>query len=93
MAAPSVYTAINAIAAELAQHGIAKSRTYEADDYKYRSIDDVLDRLAPLLAKHRPRASKNRSGTFWIMSPAISPARPTAWKLRRHSSSMPTARG
>ena len=33
--------------------GIAKSRFNQADDYKYRSIDDVLDRLAPLLAKHR----------------------------------------
>jgi len=53
MAAPSVYAAINAIAAELAQHGIAKSHINEADDYKYRSIDDLLDRLAPLLAKHR----------------------------------------
>ena len=53
MSAPSVYAAINAVSAELAQHGIAKSRTNEADDYKYRSIDDVLDRLAPLLAKHR----------------------------------------
>jgi hypothetical protein len=53
MAAPSVYAAINAISGELAQHGIAKSRVNEADDYKYRSIDDLLDRLAPLLAKHR----------------------------------------
>ena len=48
------------ITAELATNGIAKSRTNEVDDYKYRSIDDVLDRLAPLLAKHRlcvlPRA-------------------------------------
>ena len=60
MAVPSVYAAINAISAELAQHGIAKSHLNEADDYKYRSIDDVLDRLAPPLAKHRlivlPRA-------------------------------------
>ena len=58
--APSVYAAINAISAELAQHGIAKTHVNEADDYKYRSIDDLLDRLAPLLAKHRlcvlPRA-------------------------------------
>jgi hypothetical protein len=53
MAAPSVYAAINAISADLAQHGIAKSQVNEADDYKYRSIDDLLDRLAPLLAKHR----------------------------------------
>jgi hypothetical protein len=60
VSAPSVYAAINAITAELAANGIAKNRTNEIDDYKYRSIDDVLDRLAPLLAKHRlcvlPRA-------------------------------------
>jgi hypothetical protein len=60
VSAPSVYAAINAITAELANNGIAKSRTNEIDEYKYRSIDDVLDRLAPLLAKHRlcvlPRA-------------------------------------
>jgi hypothetical protein len=53
MTAPSVYAAINAVTAELAQRGIAKSHLNEADDYRYRSIDDVLDRLAPLLAKHR----------------------------------------
>src|SRR6476620_2580026 len=53
MSAPSVYAAINAIAAELAEHGIAKSHVNAVDDYRYRSIDDLLDRLAPLLAKHR----------------------------------------
>lgn len=53
MAAPAVYAAINAVSAELAQSGIAKTRTNLVDDYKYRSIDDLLDRLAPLLAKHR----------------------------------------
>jgi len=62
MAAPSVYAAINAVSAELAEHGIAKTHVNEVDDYQYRSIDDVLDRLAPVLAKHRlcvlPRALK-----------------------------------
>ena len=53
MSAPSVYAAINAVTSELAKSGIAKNRTNEVDDYKYRSIDDVLDSLAPLLAKHR----------------------------------------
>lgn len=53
MSAPSVYAAINAVTAELAQRGIAKARVNQADDYTYRSIDDLLDRLAPLLAKHR----------------------------------------
>jgi len=60
MSAPHVYAAINAVSAELAEHGIAKTHLNEADDYTYRSIDDVLDRLSPLLAKHRlcvlPRA-------------------------------------
>jgi hypothetical protein len=60
VSAPHVFAAINAISAELAQHGIAKAHLNQADDYKYRSIDDLLDRLAPLLAKHRlcvfPRA-------------------------------------
>ena len=50
MAAPSVYAAINAITGELAKLGIAKTHVNAVDDYKYRSIDDLLDRLAPLLA-------------------------------------------
>ena len=53
MSAPSVYAAINAVTTELARNGIAKSRTNEVEDYKYRSIDDVLDHLSPLLARHR----------------------------------------
>lgn len=53
MTAPSVYAAINAVSAELAERGIAKSHVNEADEYKYRSIDDLLERLAPLFAKHR----------------------------------------
>jgi hypothetical protein len=53
VSAPSVYAAIHAVAADLATVGIAKNRTNVADDYKYRSIDDVLRSLAPLLAKHR----------------------------------------
>lgn len=60
MSAPCVYSAVVAITAELASHGIAKSHANEAEGYKYRSIDDLLDRLAPLLARHRlcvfPRA-------------------------------------
>ena len=53
MSAPSVYAAINAISADIASVGIPKAHFNQADDYKYRSIDDVLDRLAPLLARHR----------------------------------------
>lgn len=48
-----VYQAINAIASDLAEAGIAKKHRNEQADYQYRSIDDVLNALAPLLAKHR----------------------------------------
>ena len=51
--APHVYRAINAITAALSITGIAKSRINPQDQYTYRSIDDVLGRLAPLLARHR----------------------------------------
>jgi hypothetical protein len=53
MSAPDVYAAINAVASALAKQGITKNHLNQADDYKYRSIDDVLDRLSPLLAEHR----------------------------------------
>lgn len=53
MSAPHVYRAINAITAELAPVGIAKLHRNERDNYVYRSIDDVLNKLAPLLAKHK----------------------------------------
>jgi hypothetical protein len=51
--AAAVYSAISAVAAELAPVGIAKNHFNAVDQYQYRSIDDVLNRLAPLLAKHR----------------------------------------
>ena len=60
MSRRQVYRAINAVAADLAEAGIAKTHNNEAEGYEYRSIDDVLNRLAPLLARHRlcvlPRA-------------------------------------
>lgn len=48
-----VYQAINAIASNLAEAGIAKRHRNQQADYQYRSIEDVLNALAPLLAKHR----------------------------------------
>jgi hypothetical protein len=60
MAAPSVYGAITAITAEFAAASIPKAHLNQVDQYLYRSIDDVLNRLSPLLAKHHvcvlPRA-------------------------------------
>ena len=49
-----VYRAISAITAALARDGgIPKTHTNLQDQYHYRSIDDVLAKLAPLLGKHR----------------------------------------
>ena len=53
MSAPQVYKAVTAVAAELSGAGIPKRHRNERDDYRYRSIDDVLNRLSPLLAKHK----------------------------------------
>jgi hypothetical protein len=53
MSIPRVYAAINAVAAELARAGIPKARTNEQDGYAYRGIDDVYDRLGPLLSAHK----------------------------------------
>ena len=53
MRPPEVYRAINAVTAALAEGGIPKARTNAIELYQYRSIDDVLNRLAPLIAEHR----------------------------------------
>lgn len=48
----SVYKAINAVQAELAQTGITKDRRNAQQGYNFRGIDDVFNALSPLLAKH-----------------------------------------
>ena len=53
LTSPHVYRAITAITLALSKNGIPKARTNVRDDYQYRSIDDVLGQLAPLLSKHR----------------------------------------
>lgn len=50
---PRVYTVIAAIAGELAQSGIGKTRQNQQQHYNFRGIDDVYNALAPLLAKHQ----------------------------------------
>lgn len=49
---PHVYRAISRITAAFAGAGIAKSRFNMAGQYHYRSIDDLMNRLGSLLAKH-----------------------------------------
>ena len=64
---PHVYQAIRRITAEFARAGIAKTHTNVIDQYQYRSIDDLLNRLGPLLARHRlcvlPRVLKHRTAS------------------------------
>ena len=48
---PHVYQAINQIVRAFAKAGIAKRHTNPIEQYQYRSIDDVLNRLGPLLAR------------------------------------------
>jgi hypothetical protein len=53
MISPKVYRSIAAVARELARRGIGKSRTNAQEHYQFRSIDDVYNRLSPVLAKHK----------------------------------------
>lgn len=49
----SVYDCIVAVSAELAHDGVAKTRKNAQQGYQFRGIDEVLNALSPLLAKHR----------------------------------------
>ena len=49
----NVYECISAVSAELAQTGIAKTRSNAQQGYKFRGIDEVMNVLAPVLAKHK----------------------------------------
>jgi len=49
----SVYDCIVAVSADIAQEGVAKTRKNLQQGYQFRGIDEVMNALAPLLAKHR----------------------------------------
>jgi hypothetical protein len=57
-----VYQAILAVMSDLAKIGIGKDKTNQQQNFKYRGVDDVMNALAPLLAKHHllilPRVMK-----------------------------------
>lgn len=53
MSCAQVYQAINLVSTEIALLGIPKPHTNYHENYQYRSIDDVLERLAPILAKQK----------------------------------------
>ena len=47
-----VYAAIAAVTAALSVEGISKDRSNQQQGYKFRGIDDVLNALSPILARH-----------------------------------------
>ncbi len=49
----NVYAAIAAATLDLSKEGIGKGRSNQQQGYKFRGIDDVLNALAPILAKHQ----------------------------------------
>jgi len=49
----SVYECIVAVAGEMAREGIAKTRNNAQQGYKFRGIDEVMNALAPMLAKYK----------------------------------------
>jgi hypothetical protein len=50
---PRVYSAIRAVIADLSLSGIAKRHLNDTSDYAYRGIDDIYNRLSPILARRR----------------------------------------
>ena len=48
----TIFKALNAVQSELAQLGIGKNQRNDFDKYQYRGIDDVLNALAPILARN-----------------------------------------
>ncbi|QGN56124.1 hypothetical protein GKE62_17805 [Novosphingobium sp. Gsoil 351] len=66
MSLPRVYGAISAITAAFAHHGLPKERINRDEGYAYRAIDEVVERLAPLLAEHNlcilPRVLERTQG-------------------------------
>lgn len=47
----TIFKALSAVQSALADQGISKDSTNSFDNYKYRGIDQVLNALAPILAK------------------------------------------
>jgi hypothetical protein len=47
-----VFVAIESVMADIAKAGVGKKQTNTAQNFKYRGVDDVMDALSPLLAKH-----------------------------------------
>jgi hypothetical protein len=51
--AQQVYKAINLVMTDMAKAGVAKSQRNTQQNFQYRGVDDVMDALAPSLARHQ----------------------------------------
>lgn len=80
MRGPKVYSAITAVAADLARTGIGKSQTNAQEQYQFRGIDDVYNRLGPALAANKlcilprvvERTAVERNGTNGALLMSVS---------------------
>lgn len=52
MSVPQVYEALQAVQRDLLAEGVGKNNVNKEQRYKYRSIEDVINAIAPLLPKH-----------------------------------------
>lgn len=50
---PRVFEAITRVTADLAKGGVSKKHQNAAQNFKYRSIDDVMNAIAPVYAEHK----------------------------------------
>jgi ERF superfamily protein len=73
-----VYTAIRHVMEDMAKAGVGKNKKNTQQNFEYRGVDDVMDALAPSLAKHgliiiphvRERTVTERTrqgGTGWLL--------------------------
>jgi hypothetical protein len=52
ISAPHIHRALVAVGGELAKVGISKDRRNEQQNFRFRGIDDVMNVVSPILAKH-----------------------------------------
>jgi hypothetical protein len=52
MSERTIFKALTGVQSALSAQGISKDQTNNFDKYKFRGIDDVLNAMAPILAKH-----------------------------------------
>jgi len=75
----TILKALCAVQKDLSEAGIAKTQTNSFDKYKFRGIDDVLNALSPILAKHGVVIMPS------VMVSRINPVQTSGGKLQNHA--------